>query len=623
MRGGGVAWRFGWALGLALMVLAGSAAAQSRILQQAWWPEPCQRHTLEQAAQQDFIVHEGMLALGYSRCAVWLRLLVAPAGADARTVLRIRPTNLDQIELHDPLSASVRTAGDRHPVPPGEAAGRAWQFNVPGGTAPRHVWLRIETSSTRLIDVQALSPVAAQAQEQLEERVQAAFLALLAVSLLWALVQWLYARDRVVGIFAIKQAFVLGWATLLLGYGPALVGGWLAPTTIDRLTSVLVVTITSLSLWFDRALLSGYAVPALGLRALYGLIALLPLELALMLAGYTSLALAINTGIVVVGVVLIFALALQARRAGPPTDTVQAVLPPRFMAVFYGVIMVAIGAAMGAQSGLTPASPLSLAALYVHGLLTGIGMMVLLSLRARLQARSLRELGALRLQEQQERQHRQEQERLVGMLVHELKTPLAAVRMLLGHGQPSAAQFASAQQALADMDGVLERCAQASQLDADRLRPRTSPCDLPRALVALVARQPASERIALECSVALQDAPQFDTDPQWLMIILGNLLDNACKYGAPDGQVLVTAERDAGASAEAGITINVSNPPGPAGWPDAQQVFTKYYRSPHAQRKTGSGLGLYLVAGLAQRLGGRIRYAPTSERVRFRLWLPG
>ena len=71
-----------------------------------------------------------------------------------------------------------------------------------------------------------------------------------------------------------------------------------------------------------------------------------------------------------------------------------------------------------------------------------------------------------------------------------------------------------------------------------------------------------------------------------------------------------------------GMLVTIRNQPGHAGWPDAQKVFQKYYRSPGAHSKTGSGLGLYLVRSAARRLGGWVRYVPDTNTVMFEFWLP-
>jgi signal transduction histidine kinase len=70
------------------------------------------------------------------------------------------------------------------------------------------------------------------------------------------------------------------------------------------------------------------------------------------------------------------------------------------------------------------------------------------------------------------------------------------------------------------------------------------------------------------------------------------------------------------------LTLEITNQVGPAGWPEADRVFEKYYRSPHARRQTGSGLGLYLVRHLTQAIGGQIAYKPSTSQIRFVLNLP-
>jgi two-component system, sensor histidine kinase LadS len=106
-----------------------------------------------------------------------------------------------------------------------------------------------------------------------------------------------------------------------------------------------------------------------------------------------------------------------------------------------------------------------------------------------------------------------------------------------------------------------------------------------------------------------------------MRVVLGNLIDNALKYAAPGSQIELVADSDTHLG-QAGIRVDVSNLPGPAGLPDAKQVFKKYYRSAGAQGKSGSGLGLYIASGMASVLSGHLRYQHTADMVRFSLWIP-
>jgi K+-sensing histidine kinase KdpD len=111
------------------------------------------------------------------------------------------------------------------------------------------------------------------------------------------------------------------------------------------------------------------------------------------------------------------------------------------------------------------------------------------------------------------------------------------------------------------------------------------------------------------------------TDASLLRLVLGNLIDNALKYSPPRSDITILIASSVYGT-RAGAQISIQNLPGVAGWPDATEVFKKYYRSPRAHHQTGSGLGLYLVHSTAHMLGGEMRYAPDAHYVRFTLWLP-
>jgi len=250
-----------------------------------------------------------------------------------------------------------------------------------------------------------------------------------------------------------------------------------------------------------------------------------------------------------------------------------------------------------------------------------VPMLFVLQLRAReivqRDARSGALLAHSQAQAHREREHREDRDRLLAMLAHELRTPLASMRMLLSSGAPSPQDLDRVERCVADMAGVIERCLETGRLDDRRLRVDVAECDVDAALHALRGAQRQPQRLRLECD----GVPLVRSDPELLRLVLGNLLDNALKYAPPDATVRIAASAASRAGRD-GVDIAIENPPGDAGWPDPQQVFRKYYRAPRARRQTGSGLGLYLVAGLATLIGGDVRYAPDDTVVRFVLWLP-
>jgi signal transduction histidine kinase len=170
---------------------------------------------------------------------------------------------------------------------------------------------------------------------------------------------------------------------------------------------------------------------------------------------------------------------------------------------------------------------------------------------------------------------------------------------------------------LEDMDAVVERCRQLDLLQQGRFTPLREPCRLDDLMAEILASCPAPNRLRL----ATDAVCDVESDRHLLKIILGNLVDNALKYSAPGSDIDCRIERHED-DGRAQIRFSIENQPGPAGLPDPDQLFVKYYRSPHAHKYTGSGLGLYLVRHLAELLDVRLSYDQVQQRARFTLWIP-
>jgi PAS domain S-box-containing protein len=95
--------------------------------------------------------------------------------------------------------------------------------------------------------------------------------------------------------------------------------------------------------------------------------------------------------------------------------------------------------------------------------------------------------------------------------------------------------------------------------------------------------------------------PTVSADPTYVEQVVRNLLSNAAKYGGPEP---VTVEAEAG---EDEVQIRILDD-GPGFESDeAPRLFELFYRSPStAGRAAGAGIGLYVCARLMQAMGGRI-----------------
>ncbi len=209
-----------------------------------------------------------------------------------------------------------------------------------------------------------------------------------------------------------------------------------------------------------------------------------------------------------------------------------------------------------------------------------------------------------------------DQRQFISMLTHELKTPISVVRMALDAMNMQGKLKHHADLAMHDMDGIVERCQQVDRIEHEKFKPCAQRCRMDETLSELTGIL-APPRFFIKA----ESLPDLNTDPQLLRIILGNLISNAIKYSPPETIVDIQAE-PAQRGNKPGIQMTIQNLPGDAGLPDPKHVFKKYYRSPGAHGKTGSGLGLYLARSMTEMLGGKIAYEAAQGKVRFTLWIP-
>jgi signal transduction histidine kinase len=256
-----------------------------------------------------------------------------------------------------------------------------------------------------------------------------------------------------------------------------------------------------------------------------------------------------------------------------------------------------------------------------QGFFSGTLLMVVLQIRA-YHIEKNRQLAVTQLEIKQreidvEWQHQEEKSQFLGILAHDLKTPLALIKMILGIKEFSVEHVNHLNNAVNDMNTVIERCLQVSQVEDNKLDLVLEKVDLFGLLMDKKKQSIAAKRINIYC----HDSIYLITDDQLLRIILSNLVDNANKYSDPYTTIEIKVRRDSQGDKD-GVAISIINMPGRFGFPDPEKVFQKYYRANNNTRLSGTGQGLYLVANLAKMLGGNIRYIPDQAYVCFTLWLP-
>ncbi len=601
----------------------------------AWLEDASGQMTLAQVRQnpQAFTPYSGVLTRGYTPSTYWLRLRLAPTTQE-QLVLRIRPSYLDHIELHDPAApptAQVRFSGDRHRKDPTAYQSLNLGFFIAGSTEPRDVYLRLQTSSSMLVYAEVLSTVDAIQADHRQELLYSLYLGLLAAFMAWALLQWLISRELLVGAFLVKQIVVLMHALAIQGYLPLIFGDAVSAPVVDRLSSVLFLAYMAASAAFMLMLLHEFR-PARWLWRAVASVLLLYLPLALLFAsGRVGLALQLNMVIAMVESIGVLLLALSTPRqpASPAKPERQPSLPRGVLIGFCGALVLAASSSALPSLGGVDGVEWTLNSPMLGGFLISLLMTVLLSLRSSNLEKQRHQMDLdMKLLENQalgERHRREEQERFLAMLTHELKTPLGVARISLGASGLAGPQRTRIDRALANINAIIDRCRFTDEMEHGQLVPKHSPCDLAQLLDDCIKGCSEPERVKVWES---QNA-QVSSDCDLLAICLANLIDNALKYAPPAADVEVRlASVDASPGQPAGYSLTVRNPVGTAGVPDPERLFTKYYRSPGAHNKSGSGLGLYLTRSLSELVGARLSHRTVDAgdsqgaHVEFRLWIP-
>ncbi len=591
------------------------------LLGTAYWKDSTGQATLAQAQEQKYTPYTGNFSGGYTDAVHWLRVNL-PA-SETPTALRLTPTWVDEITLYDSASqTTVYRAGDRHPEGTNAQHVMGYAFVVPAASAPRNLWIRLRSTSSHQLLIKAMPSdqlPAANTRAIVWAALYAAVLILMLMALFSA---WLVQPEPVLRAYLVRHTNYILYGVSYLGLTELLLYDLIPPGLLDQGFSLFVVLTLPLGLWFDITLLKTYNPNPLLLKAIK-ILAWASLGLvALLLTGHARLALQLTVQSMLLATLLVFATAWSTQ----PEPLVERLMPKRIMLAYYVLILSSLLIGLLGLTGLLGwrvLEGLTPYLLTLHGLVSGLVMTIILFVRGQRQ-RQLNLNMSWQLQKAQqtvdmEQRRRDEQSQFLHMLMHELKTPLSVVSLALGMRGNREENLHLASRAVLDMKAIIDRCIEADQLGQLTLHRHQNIVDAPLLIQSLANAIP---KLALRLQLhQAADLPVLQTDRQLFQIVLTNLLDNASRYSDPVTPIVATVTL-AESKGHMGLHICVSNTPGLAGWPDAEQLFKKYYRASGAKTDSGSGLGLFLSHQLAHTLGGTLDYSPSPQRVEFALWMP-
>ena len=208
------------------------------------------------------------------------------------------------------------------------------------------------------------------------------------------------------------------------------------------------------------------------------------------------------------------------------------------------------------------------------------------------------------------------QQHFVADAAHELRTPLAALKLQVLSLERAGAE-GTREVAVARLTAGIERATRLVEQLLVLARQEASAASasqlVPLALDELVRRTlgdlaGAAQARKIDLGLHHLDAASVAGQPEALIIMLRNLVDNAIKYTPAGGTVDLELR-----NGPAGACLSVEDS-GPGIAPDERErVFSRFYRIPGSEAG-GSGLGLAIIKAIAERHGARLSLAH-SERL--------
>ena len=600
-----------------LLSTTATAATHDYILERAYVEDPSNALTLPQVEQQTVTPFKSLLAKGYSYSTFWIRLKIdAVAGENpGNLILRIEPSYLDEIELFDALEPHKvnRFAGDRHAWSEYEYKSMVFNFVIPAAQAPRYVWMRLKTSSTSMMRVQAFQLEDEQKVDQKFQMLMGMLFLVVLMLVLWGTTYWLLHRDLLIGIFTLKQFIGLLFVGSYVGYTRLFLSDYLSPSSLDYLNSALVLMTTFTTIYFHYAFFRDYHIKSWWRNVFLMMLLATPVEIVCILFGKLTIALAINMGVVtIISPFMLLMVLLGIDWKGLVNEVT---ILPRSLLTFFHALFFTIASLTALPSmGFVSLTDLAPHFVMIHGALSGMVMLVMLQYRnKRVYEKQVLEVSLARQVAEDEKRHRDAERNFLEMLNHEFRASLSVLRMAIGSGTMGEKEHQYAENAIMGMNDVIERCQQVQQAEDGNISLQKGTLDGQQLLQMVVEQTPATTRI----QTSVPESTLIHTDITLLRVVIGNLLDNALKYGAKEMPIEVKVD-----VINAQLHIAVINVAGAVGMPDQAKIFQKYYRSSKAHSYTGSGLGLYLMKNIMVLLGGDLTYTPINNLVKFELCLP-
>jgi signal transduction histidine kinase len=215
---------------------------------------------------------------------------------------------------------------------------------------------------------------------------------------------------------------------------------------------------------------------------------------------------------------------------------------------------------------------------------------------------------------------------LVAAVSHDLRTPLAALRLMVDAIEDGLVDEATLRRYLTTMrthvaalGSMIDDLFELSRLEAGDLEWSIRQVELADLVnEAVAAMRVEAEARGVAVAAVLPPDPQLArADPEKLQRVLFNLIENAIRHTPADGSVTVRTE-----PAGDWVEIEVSDSGDGIPPEDRERVFDPFVRGEAARPQGGAGLGLAISRAIVEGHGGRIWLADSEAGTRVRFVIP-
>lgn len=192
----------------------------------------------------------------------------------------------------------------------------------------------------------------------------------------------------------------------------------------------------------------------------------------------------------------------------------------------------------------------------------------------------------------------QRERRFTSDAAHELRSPLAALKVQSEVIQLAAEDQAVREHALQQLDTGISRATRLvdqlltlSRVEADDARTAFQRVHFYQILQETMAEQlPLADKAGMTLTLQGQTGPEIQGNPLLLSLMIRNLLDNAIRYCPSGSDIVVTLNTHVCIVEDNGSGMDEAN---------LQRLGERFWRPP-GQQESGSGLGLSIVRHIAQ-----------------------